>query len=67
MVVPEVPGTASEISKLHCQPFRQPQVETWPGVGVGTKDKNRKTEKHMGLANYYNLTADGNAWGNGAW
>ena len=50
MVVPEIPGTASEISKLHCQPYRQPLIETWPGVGDGTKDKNRKTEKHMGLA-----------------
>ena len=40
-----------EIGKLHCQPSRQPVVETCPGVGDGTKNKNWKTKKHIGLAN----------------
>ena len=51
VVVLEMPGTTLKISKLHCQPSRQPLVETCPGVDEATKNKNWKTKKDMGLAN----------------
>ena len=38
-VLPEMPATTLEISKLHCQPSRQPLVETCPSVHDGTKTK----------------------------
>ena len=43
-------GTILEVSKLHCQPSRQPLVETCPGMDDRT-GKNWKTKEHMGLAN----------------
>ena len=49
--------TALEISKLHCQPSGQPWVETCPGMDLGP-GKNRKTKKHVGLANAHVLRAD---------
>ena len=48
---------AFEISNLHCQPSGQPWVETCPGMDLGL-GKNRKTKKHLGLANAHVLRAD---------
>ena len=49
-MVPEMLGTTLEISNLHCQPSRQPLVETRPSVDGRTKDKEWKTDKHIGCA-----------------
>ena len=46
-----MPGTTPEISKLHCQPFRHPLVETCRSVDGRTQDKDWKTNKQMGCAN----------------
>ena len=50
-MAPEMLGTTLEISNLHCQPSRQPLVETCLTVDGRTKDKDWKTNKHMGCAN----------------
>ena len=49
-MVPEMFGTTLEISNLHCQPSRQPLVETRPSVDGTTKDKDWKTDKNIGCA-----------------
>ena len=47
----EALGTTLEISNLHCQPSRQPLVETCPSLVGRTKEKDWKTKRHMGCAN----------------
>ena len=60
-VLPEMPATTLEISKLHCQPSRQPLVETCP-----TGQKQKLEEQETNGTRKYKLTADGNAWVSGA-
>ena len=48
-------GKTVVISQLFCQPSRQKLVGTWPGVDCKMKDKNWKTNNHMGFANTHLL------------
>ena len=51
LAIPNNAWNNIKISTLHCQPSKQPLVEMHSGMDDGTKDKNWKTKKHMGLAN----------------